>query len=826
MQRQHDRARRRIAEILLLFLLAVPELAFAELREVAPGEQVRLSEDAGLLLVAVDTDTPLQTVRIKRNGTLFDAESLKGVSKGRTTRLYVATAGTYRWDSVRDAETRYKIGDDDEYFFKVEPGALNYPGDLVYRPIDRFNVMVHVANRGLLAMDWLTERYADVSQRYEFRYMGHYPDPFPAFYHDQVDAAVAGRASSPQAADTRLPISVDQLWKPSDPELISINPAGDLVATVNKERRGGDTVWALRMTDLTNEHSVLVLKSEVEVSRIDWSGSRAVVISCSEAGSLDQLFILQVVDEGAQRRYERLHVPMKGLLVDVLPREPNYILFASVYLDASGFGMQVHRLDISTQRELDRFRFSRSTALDRGVGNDWAWYADAKGQLRAAIAYKEDSLVLMHGGYGKYREVMSLDDSEAFSPLALSADGNLLYGWTEKDREQRDLVELDPGTGKIGRTLFSLPGVDVQDALFDGKRNLIGATYYEDGLLVSEYFDAASKRLQAQLQQAFPGKTVRILDRDSASEQFLLVVGSSDQPSDIYHFDAGARRASLLQHTRPWLSGHAFVPSHVVRAASRDGFPIEAYLTLPKTAQRLAPLVVLSHGGPIGVRDVRYFDPEVQFLASLGYAVLQVNFRGSEGYGRQFREAGKRSYGTLIEDDVDAALAATLAAHPVDPERMCTMGSSYGGYSALVSAIRWPTRFRCVVSISGVSDRILFFTASDSGRSKEGREMLEDAIGDPHADAASMRTHSPLYRFRELTTPVMLAHGTDDFRVDYEHTRRMVRMLEGAGRPPALITLEGEGHSVEGEANRRKLWEGVAAFLRMHLGAGVLAEAR
>src|SRR5690606_33503004 len=302
--------------------------------------------------------------------------------------------------------------------------------------------------------------------------------------------------------------------------------------------------------------------------------------------------------------------------------------------------------------------------------------------------------------------------------------------------------------------------------------------------------------LQARLQRAFPGKAVRILDRDATSRQVLLLVGGSDQPSEVYHLDATTGTASLLAQMQPWLEDRRFRPSTVVRAMARDGFPIEAYLTLPE-ADAPPPLVVLAHGGPVGIRDTRYFDQEVQFLASLGYAVLQVNFRGSEGYGREFREAGKRSHGTLIEDDVDAALSVVLAGNTVDRGRMCAMGSSYGGYSALVSAIRWPGRFRCVVSIAGVSDRILFFTASDGGRSKKGRERLEEVIGDPRTDTADMLASSPLYRYRELDVPVLLAHGTEDLRVDFEHSRRLSRMLSEAGRPPVLLALEGEGHGVE-----------------------------
>ncbi len=825
MQRHDRRFRKRFGSALLWLAVSLVWPLHAEVREVRPGEDLQLPAGSGLLLVAVDTDIPLQALRIKRNGTLFDAESIKDIGKGRTTRLYVVPAGRYRWDTVRKPLRSFELGENEEYSFEVKQGILNYPGDLIYRDIDEFNAMVHVANRGLLAMDWMDQTYPELSERHVLTYMGHYPDPFPAFYrqHGGGTDADGERAAAPaEATTTPLPETVENLWKPTAVDLISINPGGDLVAVVDREKRGTKWHWTIRMIDLRSETSVLALESPVEISRIDWSGNRALIVSCGEQHQIDAVFVLHVRGEAAQRTYERVKVPVKGLLVDPLPNDPDHILFASLYIGPLGADVQVHRLDVSTQYFLNRFEYGRTSALDRGLKDDRQWFTDAAGNLRAAIVVREESRVLVHGRDGQFRDVMTLDDGETFSPFGLSTDGNLIYGWSEKDREQRDLVEVDPATGRIGRTLFSRRGVDVQGALFDGQRNLIGATYYEDGQLVSEYFDAASKALDERLQRAFPGRTVRILDRDAASRQFLLLVGSSDQPSEIYHLDADAKRAALLLQTRPWLNGRSFAPSRIVRATSKDGFPIEAYLTLPK-AQEPVPLVVLAHGGPIGVRDSRYFDPEVQFLAALGYAVLQVNFRGSEGYGSKFRAAGKRSYGTLIEDDIDAALAAALAAHALDRERMCAMGSSYGGYSALVSAIRWPERFRCVVSMAGVSDRTLFFTASDSGRSKEGRKELEEAIGDPHTETESMQAYSPLYRYRDLTVPVLLAHGTEDFRVDYEHTRRLARMLGAAGRPPILVTLEGEAHGVEDQANQKKLWEAVAAFLRANLGVAPVA---
>src|SRR5690606_16613237 len=183
---------------------------------------------------------------------------------------------------------------------------------------------------------------------------------------------------------------------------------------------------------------------------------------------------------------------------------------------------------------LDRFRFGRKEAMERSVDEAREWFADASGQLRATIAHRDDHHVLLHGRAGDFREVMVLDDAAPFVPMALSANGNLIYGSSEEGRDQRDVVEVAPVAGRIPRTVFTRARVDVQGALFDARHALVGVSYYEDGLLVGDYFDEDSRAMHARLQRAFGDRSVHVLDRDRASAQFLLRVGGSDQPGEIY----------------------------------------------------------------------------------------------------------------------------------------------------------------------------------------------------------------------------------------------------------------------------------------------------
>lgn len=812
----------------LLLCCALP--AQAIIREVDPGELPKLDADEGLLLIAVDSDVSLRSVRISRQGVNLDMRSMRGVEPGRSSQLYVLPAGRYRWTSVGYIG-EFKLSKDPEFGFEVKPGVLNYPGDLLFRRASWFSAVVHIGNRGLLALDWLEKEHPALSRSQRFEYTGHYPDPFPAMYRE---ATAQGRPAEDRTLDApspgTLPIALDELWRPSRLQMIELNPRGDLFAEVvvfevpgsgkksSKEGEGsGGWRWAINLVDIEKGSLVRLYESPKPVSRLDWADDRSLIMSIGRRDELDALIVAHVVDTPEGRSYAKVIVPRVGVLVKVLADQPGRILFASASSSGSRRAM-VHRLDVRSQKALDRFDFAASARLNHGIDNGLAFFADAAGRIRMAIGIDDDGQrVLIHGVDGQYRQVMVLDEEADFDPRGLSADGNLIYGLAERDRGQRELVELDPATGKVTRTVYAKPGRDIASPMFAPSGELIGASYLDNGLLVSHYFEETNAKLYGKLQAAFPGKAVTILQRNPTGRKFLVAVSGSDKPTDVYFFDADTSRASLVSETKPWLASHAFAPATTLHAKSRDGFEIEAYLTMPRGAKGKVPLVLFPHGGPIGVRDALYFDPEVQIVASLGYAVLQVNFRGSEGFGTAFRKAGERSYGSAIEDDIDAALALALARYPLDETRMCAIGASYGGYSAMVSAIRWPGRFRCVVSMAGISDRALFFTASDTARSAEGRALIEKMIGNPNTDMAEMMAYSPLYRYRELTLPILLVHGREDLRVDYEHTRRLVRMLNLAGRPPALIELADEAHGIEDDENKTRVWGAIAGFLRAHL---------
>ncbi|HET6434133.1 MAG TPA: prolyl oligopeptidase family serine peptidase [Xanthomonadaceae bacterium] len=819
-----------IGFVLLCLLLACALPCAAMVRVVDPGEIPRLDPDEGLLLVAVDSNNPLQSIRVKKGGTLFTAGVLRDIKEGRTARLYVVPAGRYAWYDVTPFWfARYPLKDRAEYHFDVAPGKITYAGDLVVRLTGWFSARLLVSNRGLSAMDWLEEQHPQLARSKEFVYSGHYPDPFPAFYRKERAASTANTAelaavAEPPAAGP-LPLAVRDLWRPDYVDWVSLNPAGDLMV---EALRLDEKQWALDLVDLKTHVARRLATSPMRFVALDWAGDRLALAGVGEDEGRQVVTLFRIVDDAqGGREIFSQRIPASGHVLATSYGVPGQILFES-YMDDER--VLVHPLDVSRGDAVKHFRPQLRGRLNKGVDDDLGWYADGHGRLRAAIARRgekgDERIALMWGGAGApFQQVLEFDGDEgAFRPQALSYDGDLIYGLSDENRAQRELVEFDPVQRKVTRTLFAKPGVDVLAPLLDERRRPIGALYFESGKVVTEYFDAGRQRFAGLLAQAFPGRTVTATGRSRDGRQLLVWVQASDQPAQLYHVDAVRGQAALLEVAAPWLEGKRFVASTLLQVESSDGLPIEAYLTVPP-GQGPRPLVVLPHGGPVGVSDNLLFNPEVQFLASLGYAVLQVNYRGSDGYGKAFRQAGYGQWGTRIEDDIDAAVQAALARYPLDPQRMCVMGASYGGYSALESVLRWPGRFRCAVSIAGVSDRALFFSASDFGQRARLREHAERVIGSPLTDLDQMLATSPLYHYRDFQAPLMLVHGREDMRVDYEHSRRLVRMLNLAGRKPVMLSFDKEAHGLEDLDNLDKAYGGIAGFLRAHLGPAAVVAA-
>jgi len=328
----------------------------------------------------------------------------------------------------------------------------------------------------------------------------------------------------------------------------------------------------------------------------------------------------------------------------------------------------------------------------------------------------------------------------------------------------------------------------------------------------------ADATLYESIARTFPKQIVNFDGATIDGKKILLSVRSEKNMGDLYVYERDTKQARLLLRKRDWLKESEMAEVKSLKITSRDGIDLYGYLTLPneKKFTKPFPLIVNPHGGPIGPRDEWGFNLNAQLLASRGYAVLQVNFRGSGGYGGEFQKLGQMQWGGKIQDDIIDATRWVTAQGDVDADRICIFGASFGGYSALMAPIREPGMFKCAVGYVGIYDMELMATTGSASMARNGSKFIEKNLG---KDKAGLRAISPAHNADKIKIPVFLAAGARDMRAPPIHTERMQAALKKAGNPAEEVIIQAdEMHGFHDEKNALDFYTKILAFLEKHIG--------
>lgn len=403
-------------------------------------------------------------------------------------------------------------------------------------------------------------------------------------------------------------------------------------------------------------------------------------------------------------------------------------------------------------------------------------------------------------------------------PLGFDRDDKRVLFAISDAGETTRLAMVDPETGEE-ELLSRNPNVTSSGLLLSSDEREVLAVEYEDGLPSYEFVapEHPEAKAYAGLLQAFPNHAISFsgISRDG---RFILVRSYSDiDPGSYYLFDRKEGQAKFLLAARSWIDPDKMSPMRPISLTARDGTPLHGYLTVPRNSDgKNLPLILHPHGGPHGPRDSWRFNPEVQFLANRGYAVLQINFRGSGGYGNAFERKGYRNWGTTMIDDMTDAVDWVIAQGIADPQRVCTYGASYGGYAALQSVVRNPEKYQCTIGYVGVYSIPLMFRDGDIPESESGRAFLRRV----HPESlAEQQAQSAAFNIDKIRVPVMLVQGGKDVRVPPSQYRALKDGLIKAGRPPEVDILEPkEAHGFYDFDNQVKLYTQMEQFLDRHIG--------
>ena len=439
------------------------------------------------------------------------------------------------------------------------------------------------------------------------------------------------------------------------------------------------------------------------------------------------------------------------------------------------------------------------------------------GTPRYAYVQDEQSLfrVLRYDDASKSWVRLNTDPKDRLGPIAFTLDDSAIYALQNDGGPERLIRQAVSGGER--KLLAADAAGDIDRVEWAARNSAPVAATSDVGVPQPRYIDPATPeaQLHATLTAQFPGNYVSFTQFSDDGSKLLFEVHSDRDPGAYYLLDRQTNKAQHLFDVMPWIDAARMAERRPIQFKARDGLPLYGYLTLPPggTAKNL-PMVLLPHGGPHGIADRWFFDRDAQFLATRGYAVLQVNFRGSDGRGVAFAARGWRHWGDQMPDDLIDGVRWSIAQGVADPARICAYGGSYGAYAAMMSAIRAPELFKCVVGYAGVYDLPAMYDQELTTTQRQVRNYFVRVIGE---DPAELARFSPARQADKLNVPVLLVHGEDDKRAEFRHAKAMRDALTKAGKPFEFVSAPDEGHGFTLRKNRVAFYEKLEAFLARNL---------
>lgn len=547
--------------------------------------------------------------------------------------------------------------------------------------------------------------------------------------------------------------------------------------------------------------------------------------------------ILYMKDDGGDENYHLYGVKLDGTdlrnytdlpevrvsLIDELEDVPGQVLIGMNQRNPEVF--DPYRLDLES---------GQLTLLCQNPGNYQGWCTDHAGRLRIVYAIVDgvNTQILYRDNEDEdFRPILTTNFKEEVNICFFTPDNRNVWAVSNLGRDRSALVLLDPRTGQELEELYSHDRYDVGSVSYSRRyKKLLSAYCTGHHTPVRHFFDEEARLRRECIQAHFPKHRVAVADTDRSEEHCLLYVGSDRTRGSYYYYHEPTDRVAHIADTAPWIHEEEMSPMHAVSYTTSDGLLIEAYLSLPlgidlhltdegialPQEQAPLPLIVNPHGGP-WARDTWGYSSEVQFLCSRGYAVFQMNFRGSTGYGRNFLEASYKQWGLKMQDDITEGVQWLIARGIADANRIAIYGGSYGGYATLAGICFTPELYRCAIDYVGVSN-LFTFMQTIPPYWRPMLEMMYEQVGHPKNDREQLAATSPALHADKITCPLFIAQGANDPRVNKAESDQMVEALRARGIEVEYMVKDNEGHGFRNQENRFEFYRTMENFLAKHLG--------
>jgi len=502
---------------------------------------------------------------------------------------------------------------------------------------------------------------------------------------------------------------------------------------------------------------------------------------------------------------------VRAQIIDDLPDQKDFVVIG---------------LNKRNKQVFDPYRLNLKTGeismLAENPGNIQGWMFDHDGKLRIATAIVDgvnQSILYRESEEDEFKTIITTNFKEGFNPQFFTFDNKNIIGSSNLGRDKYAIVEFDPITAKEVKVLYANDDYDVNGVGYSRKRKVITAAYFESWKSERHYFDSTSKATFEKIQKQLAGYEIGITGVNK-DENILILRTYSDKSLGAYYiYNSEDDKMEKIVAVSPWIDENEMSNQLPIAYQSRDGLKINGYLTLPKgynmeNAKNL-PVVINPHGGP-WARDSWGFNPEIQFLANRGYAVLQMNFRGSTGYGRKFFESSFKKWGREMQDDITDGTQWLIDKGIADSTRIAIYGGSYGGYATLMGLVKEPKMYAAGVDYVGVSNMFTFMKTIPPYW-EPMLEMMYEMVGDVEKDSAMLREVSPVFHVDKIKAPLFIAQGANDPRVNVDESDQMVKAMKEKGIDVEYLVKKDEGHGFRNEENRFEFYRAMEKFLNLQL---------
>jgi dipeptidyl aminopeptidase/acylaminoacyl peptidase len=550
--------------------------------------------------------------------------------------------------------------------------------------------------------------------------------------------------------------------------------------------------------------------TERDIAGYFWKGSERIIYIQDSKG--DENFRLYAVDtDGANQKDLTPFEKVRVIVLDQLEDNPAEMLIEMNKNNPRVF--DVYRINVFT---------GEMQLIAQNPGNITGWMTDHDGKLRVATTTDgvNTSILYRDSEQGEFKTLITTSFKETLAPLFFTFDNKNLYMLSNIGRDKIAAIEYDIANNKELRIIYENNDYDLSGFNFSRKRNVLTFATYIDWKQQYYFFDDLSKEIFGDLSKKLPDYQLALTGSNKEEDKILVRTYSDKSLGSYFLYDIAKKDLKKLVDVSPWLNEEHLADQKPITFISRDGLTIHGYLTLPKGVEAIKlPVIVNPHGGP-WARDSWGFNPEVQFLANRGYAVLQLNFRGSTGYGKQFWMRSFKQWGQKMQDDITDGVNWLIKEGIADPKRVGIYGGSYGGYATLAGLTFTPEIYAAGVDYVGVSNIFSWMNAIPPYW-EPYREMIYEMVGHPQKDSLLLYQASPLFHVDKIKAPLLIAQGSNDPRVPKPESDQIVEALKNRGIDVPYMVKENEGHGFRNEENRFDFYGAMEQFFFKYLGGRI-----